>query len=61
MLVKNLKRIGLYFLIMPVLIACNAKKQAGAAGPRQQGPILADGFIVEPQSVSENVEVPGTL
>ena len=50
-----------FFIIIPVFVACNAKKQAGAAGPRQQGPILADGFVVQPQSVSENVEVPGTL
>jgi len=61
MWVVNLKRIVSCFLIIPALIACNAKKQAGAAGPRQQGPILADGFIVQPQTVSENVEVPGTL
>ncbi|MEJ0057331.1 MAG: efflux RND transporter periplasmic adaptor subunit [Bacteroidota bacterium] len=42
---------------------CNSKKDAagGGAARRQQGPINAEGFIVQPSVVSEDVEVPGTL
>ena len=29
--------------------------------PQQLGPIQVDGFVVQPRSVSENVEVPGSL
>ena len=50
-----------FFFLILILVACNAKKQAGASGPRQEGPVQADGFLVQPQNVSENVEVPGTL
>lgn len=28
---------------------------------RQQGPVTADGFVVQPSPVSENIEVPGTI
>ena len=52
---------NLFFLIILLMVACHAKKQGGLVGPRQQGPILAEGFLVQPQNVSENVEVPGTL
>jgi membrane fusion protein, multidrug efflux system len=41
---------------------CQSKKNEPAAGrPRQQGPLLVDAFRVQVSSVSENVEVPGTL
>jgi membrane fusion protein (multidrug efflux system) len=50
-----------FFILIILLSGCQAKKQSGAVGPRQQGPILADGFLVQPKKVSENVEVPGTL
>ncbi|MEJ0030565.1 MAG: efflux RND transporter periplasmic adaptor subunit [Bacteroidota bacterium] len=36
--------------------------QAGNGGAnRQRGPMVVDGFVVEPSSVSEAVEVPGSL
>ncbi|HEX8059505.1 MAG TPA: efflux RND transporter periplasmic adaptor subunit [Cyclobacteriaceae bacterium] len=39
-----------------------AGQQAGNGGPnRQRGPMVVDGFIVEPSAVSEAVEVPGSL
>lgn len=61
MSISSLKRSYLFFFLITILVACNAKKQTQATGPRQQGPVQADGFIVSPQKVSENVEVPGTL
>jgi membrane fusion protein (multidrug efflux system) len=57
----DLKRSYFLFLLIPVLVACNAKKQTSASGPRQQGPVQADGFLVGAQKVSESIEVPGTL
>jgi membrane fusion protein (multidrug efflux system) len=49
---------------LTLFAGCRSKKQqpGGTAGSqRQQGAVIADGFLVQPQSVSENVEVPGTL
>jgi membrane fusion protein, multidrug efflux system len=50
-----------WYLSSLLLIACSSKNDGIVTGPRPQGPILADGFLVQPRSVSENVEVPGTL
>ncbi len=44
--------------------ACNKKEgAAGAGGPgqRNRGPLTVEGFVVNPSSVSEDVEVSGTL
>jgi membrane fusion protein (multidrug efflux system) len=50
------------FSIVVVLASCNSKKQEPVAGrQRQQGPLTVDAFVVQQSSVSENVEVPGTL
>lgn len=43
-----------------LLLSCSSKKDSAAAA-RTRGPIQADGFLVQPRSVSESVEVPGTL
>lgn len=43
------------------LQGCNSKKPAAAGNARQQGPVVADGFLVQPTSISENVEISGTL
>lgn len=54
----------LYVFFSGVIIftSCRSDNQeAGTVGPRRQGPLTVDGFIVRPQSVSENVEVPGSL
>ncbi|HEX5171107.1 MAG TPA: efflux RND transporter periplasmic adaptor subunit [Cyclobacteriaceae bacterium] len=56
----NLKIAQAFVLLILFAMGCNAKKQ-GVVAPRRQGPILVDGFSVQPQNVSENVEVPGTL
>jgi len=56
---------GILLITLVILAGCNKKKeggpQAGNGGPRQKGPMIVDGFLVEQQSVSENVEVPGSL
>ncbi len=47
-----------------VVTACNSgdeKQQAVAGRTRQQGPVIVDGFVVTPTSVSESVQVPGSL
>ena len=57
----------LFLLLSSVLVgisSCNSDKKKGAPAAgrqRQQGPLLVDGFLVKPSSVSEDVEVPGSL
>ncbi len=57
---------GSYFFVlftcMVFFLSCNTKKNEPVTGrPRQQGTLLVDAFRVQLSSVSENVEVPGTL
>ncbi|HTJ51067.1 MAG TPA: efflux RND transporter periplasmic adaptor subunit [Cyclobacteriaceae bacterium] len=54
----------LLFLLLSsslLLSACHSKKneQVQARGPR--GPVSADGFVVEIHSISDNIQVPGSL
>lgn len=50
----------MFFVSVFLLTSCG-KKPAVVNAPRKGGPILAEGFIVEPHVESENVEVPGSL
>src|SRR6478609_5141569 len=53
-----------FFIIGGGLISgCKTKKDGAAGGGarRNSGPILVEGFVVQKSSVSEDVEVPGTL
>jgi membrane fusion protein (multidrug efflux system) len=52
-----------FLVITIVLISCNDKKpqRAAGGGSRQQGPLEVDGFVVSESSISENIEVPGSL
>ncbi|MEJ7643302.1 MAG: efflux RND transporter periplasmic adaptor subunit [Chryseolinea sp.] len=43
------------------LTSCGGKKGPDPAPRRQQGPLVVDGFIVREQSISEKIEVPGSL
>src|SRR5690606_10048005 len=43
-----------------LFLACSSGED-NVVGARTRGPILADGFLVQPRPVSESVEVPGTL
>lgn len=49
--------------MIAVMASCNSKKVpgGGAGARRQQGPLTVDGFIVRQSSISENIEVPGSL
>lgn len=55
-------KISAIICLVSVLLftSCSSKKDGGAVA-RARGPIQADGFLVQPRSVSESVEVPGTL
>ncbi|CAN5369661.1 efflux RND transporter periplasmic adaptor subunit [soil metagenome] len=61
----QLVRIFIAFLIVAgtVFSGCNSKPEGPGTGAakRQSGPILVEGFVVQQSSVSEDVEVPGTL
>lgn len=54
---------GILLLLLGSLtfVSCKKKDDAFAARQRQTGPVIADGFIVSHQSISEKIEVPGSL
>lgn len=57
-----LPKVFVFPAVIVLAIACDSKKNAPVQGrPRMQGTLMVDGFRVEPSSLSENVEVPGTL
>lgn len=59
---KIVTRIIGIFLAAVVLLSCNSKKVPFAAGAkRQQAPLEVDGYIVQQSSISETIEVPGSL
>jgi membrane fusion protein (multidrug efflux system) len=53
----------LLFAFALVFASCKSKKENQAAGgrPRMQGPVTADAFRVARSSISEKIEVPGSL
>lgn len=58
-IVRGIIRIS---LAVAVLSSCNSKKAPmGAGARRQQGPVVVDGYIVSKSSISETIEVPGSL
>lgn len=57
----TIRIIGMFISVL-ILASCNSKKgPAGGGAKRQQGPILVDGFVVKESSISEKIEVPGSL
>lgn len=59
---KFLSQVFICCSCISVLFSCESKKPSPAqARPRAQGILMVDAFLVEQSSVSENVEVPGTL
>ena len=44
-----------------MISSCNSNDDGPRTNARARGPLEVQGFVVEPRSVSENVEVPGTL
>jgi membrane fusion protein (multidrug efflux system) len=59
----TLVKIAVFTAFLILNISCNTKKQdlGAARNSRPQGPITVDGFVVQPHSVSDNIEVPGSL
>lgn len=50
------------FFLTVILTGCkDDPKVAAPAGGRQTGPLTVDGFVVEEQTISDRVEVPGSL
>lgn len=64
MILKGYKWISIVLLFI-TLLSCESKKKntppPNAAAQRGKGPTQAEGFIVKTKSLSENLEVPGTL
>lgn len=51
-------------LVLATLFSCQSKKKkegAGSNNNRPSGTMAVEGFLVEPQSISDNIEVPGSL
>ncbi len=49
-------------IVMVAVVSCKKEQpKAMANQPRQQGPVQVDAFVVKQTSVSEEVEVPGSL
>lgn len=58
---KSLRIVGLVLMVL-VIGSCNDKKPQQNGGPgRSQGPLSVDGFVVSERTISENIEVPGSL
>jgi membrane fusion protein, multidrug efflux system len=55
-----LKRFTIGIVVAAVLVAACKKKQVVVAA-KKSGPLLVEGFVVQPHSESENIEVPGSL
>ena len=53
-------RRSILLAIVIAVTACQSKKQTEGR-QRLQGPMMVDGFIVETHSISDDVEVPGSL
>ena len=51
-----------FTLLFLLLLACDGKKEQAATGrPRASGPMAVDAFVIRQSTISEDVEVPGTL
>ncbi len=58
---RSLSFFGVLILFGFGLTGCDEEKKSGAGNARQQGPLNADGFVVQATTISDHVEVPGTL
>jgi membrane fusion protein, multidrug efflux system len=54
-----------FAILFPILLSCENKKKnsppPNTAAQRENRPMQAEGYIVKTRSLSENIEVPGTL
>lgn len=62
-LLMTLRTFFLLLIFFLVMASCSNKKQGvpTSRDPRKQGPLEVEGFLVEPHSISETIEVPGSL
>jgi membrane fusion protein (multidrug efflux system) len=60
---KSVLSVGLISIAVFLIGSCDSKKKTGPGpgGGMVRGPIPVDGFIVSERSISENIEVPGSL
>lgn len=62
---KSVLSVGLISIAVFLIGSCGGndskKVQRSAGGGRQGGPVSVDGFVVSARSISENIEVPGSL
>lgn len=59
---RSVLSVGLISMAMFLIGSCDNKKPGAApGGKRSQDPITVDGFVVSERSISENIEVPGSL
>lgn len=58
MAIRN--RIAFVFILLS-LLACGDKKTASTGNNRQTGPLGVEGYKVDYKSISDDIEVPGTL
>jgi membrane fusion protein, multidrug efflux system len=51
-----------FLALAAVLFSCDGeKKNDSATNPRKMGPLTVDGFVVQGTSISDRIEVPGSL
>lgn len=55
------KRLFVLLLVSVLCVTSCEKKKSAPVAAAKKGPVIAEGFVVEPQVESENVEVPGSL
>ncbi len=62
-MLKNSILFSLFIIGSALIISCKDEKKdaPAAAGPRKTPPLQVEGFIVRTESLSEKIEVPGTL
>ncbi|MEJ1236653.1 efflux RND transporter periplasmic adaptor subunit [Chryseolinea sp. T2] len=48
-------------IVMLGAVSCSKKNEQAPTARRQQGPLVVDGYVVRKTSISENIEVPGSL
>jgi membrane fusion protein (multidrug efflux system) len=58
---RSFLRISGVFFAVVVLASCAKKKDFATGGKKPQGPLSVDGFVVKARSISEKIEVPGSL
>jgi len=56
-----IKRLFAFLFVAVFFITSCEKKKSAPTATAKKGPVYAEGFVVEPETESENVEVPGSL